>query len=126
MRSPYKCVREERLHDNVIKWKHFPRYWPFVRGIHRSPINSPHKGQICGALMFSLICAWIHGSVNNRQAGDLRRHRAHYDVTVMESLVTYRRFSVNTACIPTCVAEIGRADFTHIFIWFYFMNMNLS
>ena len=33
-----------QLHDVVIKWKHFPRYWPFVRGIHRSPVNSPHKG----------------------------------------------------------------------------------
>ena len=33
------------LHDDVIKWKHFPRYWPFVRGMHRSPVNSPHKGQ---------------------------------------------------------------------------------
>ena len=32
-------------HDDVIKWKHFPRSWPFVRGIHRSPVNSPHKGQ---------------------------------------------------------------------------------
>ena len=42
-------------HDDVIKWKHFPRYRPFVRGIHRSPANSPHKGQWCGALMFSLI-----------------------------------------------------------------------
>ena len=30
-------------HDDVIKWKHFPRYWPFVRGIHRWPVNSPHK-----------------------------------------------------------------------------------
>ena len=45
------------LHDDVIKWKHFPCYWPFVRGIHRSPVNSPHKGQWRGALMFSLICA---------------------------------------------------------------------
>ena len=36
-------------HDDVIKWKHFPRYWPFVRGIHRSPVNSPHKGQWRGA-----------------------------------------------------------------------------
>ena len=70
-------------HDDVIKWKHFPRYWPFVRGIHRSPVNSPHKGQWRGALMFSLIFAWINGWVNNREAGDLRRHRAHYDVTVM-------------------------------------------
>ena len=43
-------------HDDVIKWKHYPRYWPFVRGIHRSPVNSPHKGQWRGALMFSLIC----------------------------------------------------------------------
>ena len=46
-------------HDDVIEWKHFPRYWPFVRGIHRSPVNSPHKGQWRGALMFSLICVWI-------------------------------------------------------------------
>ena len=45
------------LHDDVIKWKHFPCYWPLVRGIHWSPVNSPHKGQWRGALMFSLICA---------------------------------------------------------------------
>ena len=42
------------LHDDVITWKHFPRYWPFVRGIHRPPVNSPNKGQWRGALMFSL------------------------------------------------------------------------
>ena len=70
-------------HDDVIKWKHFPRYWPFVRGIQRSPVNSPHKGQWCGALTFSLICVWINCWVNNSEAGDLRRYRAHYDVTVM-------------------------------------------
>ena len=52
-------------HDDVVKWKHFPRYWPFVRGIHRSTVNSLHKGQWRGALMFSLICAWINGRVNN-------------------------------------------------------------
>ena len=66
-------------HDDVIKWKHFPRYWPFVRGIHRSPVNSPHKGQWRGALMFSLICAWTNSWVNNRDAGDLKRHRTHCD-----------------------------------------------
>ena len=70
-------------HDDVIKWKHFPRYWPFVRGIHRSPVNSPHKGQWRGALMFTFICARINGWVNNREAGDLRRNRAHSDVIVM-------------------------------------------
>ena len=67
----------------IIKWKHFPYYWPFVRGIHRSPVNSPHKGQWCGAFMFSLNCAWTNGWVNNRNAGDLRRNHAHYDVNVM-------------------------------------------
>ena len=72
-------------HDDVIKWKNFPRYWPFVRGIHRGPLISPHKGQWRGALMFSLICVWINGWVNNRDAGDLRRYRAHYDVIVMDS-----------------------------------------
>ena len=71
-------------HDDVIKWKHFPRYWPFVQGIHRSPVNTPHKGQWRGALMFTLICARIKGWVYNREAGDLRRHRApHYDVIIM-------------------------------------------
>ena len=71
-------------HDDVIKWKHFPRYWPFVPGIHRSPINSPHKGQWCRALMFSLICAWIYGWANNREADNLRRHRAHNCLTVTD------------------------------------------
>ena len=50
---------------------------------HRSPVNSPQKGQWRGALMFSLICVWINGWVNNREADDLRRYGAHYDVIVM-------------------------------------------
>ena len=63
----------------------FPRYRPFVRGLHRSPVNSPHKGQWRGALLFSLICPWINDWVNKCETGDLRRHRAHCDVTVMTS-----------------------------------------
>ena len=70
-------------HDDVIKWKHFPRNWPFVRKIHRSPVNFPHKGQWRGALMFSLIYVWINDWANNREAGDLRRQHGHYDVIVM-------------------------------------------
>ena len=70
-------------HHDVIKWKHFPRYWLFVRGIHLSPVNSRHKRQWRGAFMFSLICTRINRWVNNSKAGDLRRHRAHYDVIVM-------------------------------------------
>ena len=75
-------------HDDVIEWKHLPRYWPFVRGIHRSPVNSPHKGQWRGAFMFSLICARINGWVNNHEVGDLRSHHTHYDVIVMSVSVT--------------------------------------
>ena len=71
------------IHADVIKWKHFPRYWPFVRIIHRLLVTSPHRGQRRGSLMFSLIYVWINCWVNNREAGDLRRNRAHYDVTVM-------------------------------------------
>ena len=73
------------IYDDVIKWKHFLRYWPLVWGIHRSPVNSPHKGQWRGALVFSLICTWFNGWVNNREAGDLRRHHAHCDVIVMKA-----------------------------------------
>ena len=61
-----------------------PCYWPFVQGIHRSPVNSPHKGQWRGALMFSLICARINGWVNSGEAGGLRHQRAHYDLVVMQ------------------------------------------
>ena len=68
-------------------WRHqmeiFPRYWPLVRGLHRPPVNSPHKGQWRRALMYILICAWINRWVNNREASDLRRHLAHYDVILM-------------------------------------------
>ena len=88
------------LHDDVIKWKHFPRYWPFVRGIHRSPVNSPHKGQWRGALMLSLICTWINGWVNNGNAGDLRRYRAHYDVTVT-------RHDSRISHSPRCIRKIS-------------------
>ena len=51
-RWPIPQDRQHVFHDDVMKWKHFPRYWPFVRRIHRSPVNSPHKGQWRGALMF--------------------------------------------------------------------------
>ena len=81
------CVATSYLkytsHDDVIKWKKFPRYWPFVREIHRSPVNSPHKGQWRGALMFCLIYAWTNSSANNGDTGELKSHRVHYDVILM-------------------------------------------
>ena len=86
-------------HDDVIKRKYFPRYWPFARGIHRWPVNSPREGQWRGALMFPLICAWIHSWVNNWEAGDLGRHLSHYDVIVMivsnQKTVTWTQWTLD-------------------------------
>ena len=94
-------------HDAVIKWKHFPRYWPFVRGIHRSPVNSPHKGQWRGALIFSLIYVWINDWENNREAGDLKRYRAHCDVTVMSLMLTLEyRLMVLMFCMKLTVGIV--------------------
>ena len=76
------------------KWKPFPVYRPFVRGIHRSSAGSPHKGQWRGALIFSLIWAWTKVWENSRDAGDSRRNRAYYDVTVMDL--------IGTGESPTC------------------------
>ena len=54
-----------------------------VRGIQRWLLDSPHKGQWRGDLMFSFICAWTKHWANSPDAGDLRRHIAHYDVTTI-------------------------------------------
>ena len=81
----------------------FPRYWKFVRGIHRPPVNSPHKGQWRGALMFSLISAWINGWVNNGEAGDLRCRHAHYDVVVMTNKETNGVPPMNLKLCPILV-----------------------
>ena len=93
------------IDDDIIKWKHFLRYWPCVWGIHRSLVNSLHKGKWCWALMFSLICAWINGWGNSREAGDLRHHHAHYDVSVMYhlvSLIIVTSLCRDTPAVSTC------------------------
>ena len=78
-----RCVSSECPMMTSSNRNIFSCYWPFVRGIHRSPVNSPHKGQWRAALIFSLVFVWINAWVNTREAGDLRRHRTHYDVIVM-------------------------------------------
>ena len=57
--------------------------------------GSPHKGQWRGALMFSLICAWTNDWGNNRGAGNLRRHCAHYDVTIIQHVAGGFAWSLN-------------------------------
>ena len=72
-----------------------------------APMNSPHTVQWRGALMFSFICAWINGWVNNHEAGDLGRYRAHYDVIVMRMYA------------PASVCLLLSASTTCFIIWFY-------
>ena len=97
-------------HDDVIEWKHFPRYWPFVW----SPVNSPHKGQWRGALMFSLICVWINGWVNNREAGDLRRYRAHCDVTVMDFTEIWIRIKKSAKAVQLKFLAKNLSHYVHV------------
>ena len=111
-------ITVDMINDDVTKWKHFPRYWPFVRGIHRSPVNSPHKGQ--EALMFSLICARINGWVNNREAGDLRRHRAHYDVIVMDSVNIWGVHPCRNTFLCMCMIykdALFKIPTLYLFLW---------
>ena len=70
-------------HDDVIKWKHFRVTGHFVREIHRSLANTLTKASDAELWCFLRSVPWINGWVNNREAADLRRHRAHYDVIVM-------------------------------------------
>ena len=52
--------------------------------------NSPATGKfraqrpVTWSFDVFFICAWINGWVNNREAGDLRRYRAYYDVIEIE------------------------------------------
>ena len=72
---------------SVAWWRHQMETFSALLAlcVGNSPVTgeSPHKGQWRGALMFSLICSWINTWVHNREAGDVRRHRAHYDVSVI-------------------------------------------
>ena len=77
----------------ITWWRHqmgtFSALLAFCAGNSPVPVNSPHKGQWLGALMFPLICAWVHGCANNREADDSRCHSAHYDVTVMACKIRF-------------------------------------
>ena len=102
-KKPSNTFQFTSKYENIPPWwrqmeAFFAWYWPFVPGIHRSPVNSPHKDQWRGALVFSLICAWIISWVNNREAGDLRRYLAHCDVSVSIYLVVY---SLHHNVVPT-------------------------
>ena len=58
--------------------------------------NSPVSGEFPAALIFSLICVWIKGWVNNREAGGLRRYRAHYDGYWIKFKIYLLQFKIET------------------------------
>ena len=87
VQSHCKYQRYHNDHDDVIKWRHFPRHWPFVRGIYGRqwiPLTKTSDADLWCFLWFKQ--AWINHWVNNGEAGDLRRHQAHHDVTVTTAL----------------------------------------
>ena len=126
-----------QVSDDVIKWKHFLHYWPFVWGIHQSLVNSPHKGQWCRALMFSLTCVWINDWVNNREAHYLRGHCTHYDITAMETdlnalmlflmlMVWKYLYSCLIISNTNMTIEINNTtQWNYIIHWFIFIQFNL-
>ena len=77
-------------------------------GEFTGPVNSPHKGQWRGALMFSLICTRIKGWINNVKAGDLRRYRTHYDAIVMQA--TYLLCDNSYCCVTSVLLEFQARD----------------
>ena len=86
-------------------WRHqmeaFSALLALCAGISPVPVNSPHKGQRRGALMLSLICAWMNDWVNNCEAGDLRR--VHYDVIVMDGINgKWNGIPPNSFCTRLC------------------------
>ena len=86
------------------------------------PVNSPHNGQWRGALMFSLICVRINGWVNYREAGDLIRHRGHYDVNVtkhiawfgVRCLQTYSMYLIQVTCFDTFAVYLCNTEWMRI------------
>ena len=87
--------------SNVIAWwrnqmETFSALLALCEGFHRSPLDSPDKGQWRRVLMYSLNCAWTNGSAYYRDAYDLRRHRNHHDVIVMTCYLDCRRMLLSS------------------------------
>ena len=88
-------------------------------------MNSPQKSQWRRALMSSLSCVWINGWVNNREAGDLRRYRAHYDVIVCEEATLSQQGSVLPVCLSSCYRCLcmGHGKLTRKACWYLEGNL---
>ena len=102
----------QACHGDVIKWKHFLRYWLLCgefTGRWWIPLTKASDAQLW---CFLLICAWTNGWVNNWDAGDLRHHRTQYDVAVMWQLC----WSVHLDNFLFFVEYIFTIHHVHIFL----------
>ena len=93
------------LHDDVIKWKYFPCYCPLWG---ESPVTGgfPSQKSVTRSLILSLMCAWTDGWANNRDVGDLRRHRAHYDVNLMCTTIDEKFVEMMTFALQCLLQEL--------------------
>ena len=80
--------------EHIPNKDHIPLQWR--HNDHDGVSN--HQPDDCFAV--SLICTWINGWVNNRETGDLKRHRAHYDVIVMQPSDTTGTTNQGSVCLP--------------------------
>ena len=120
-----KC---ELFHGDVTKMEPFSVLLALWVGSQRSQVNSPQKDQWSGALMFFLTCAGINGPVNNREAGDLRQHRTHYDVPIIpyslgrNCIIILPWFESNDSCYFAWSLTIPVFTFTNK--WYVLSDLN--
>ena len=100
----------------VSRWRHQMEIFSALLTLCAG--NSPVKGNDAGLWCFLWSAPWINGWVNNREAGDLRRHRAHYDVIVMMNLIAILRQGQSKMLIiwlhrqPGARVQVERLDST--------------
>ena len=111
-------------------WRHqmetFSALMTLCAGIHRAPVTSPLKGQWRGALMFSLICAWISGWANDREAGDLRRHCANFDDAAMRRSEIPNVIWTRKTCCNCCVYHHWHWCIRNILPRITYLNLSLA
>ena len=73
-------VDSHHCHYDVIKWKHFPHYWPFVRGIHQSLVDSSSQRPVTRSFdVFFDLCL-------NKWLGNRKQSRSRWFETPSQSL----------------------------------------
>ena len=102
-----------RLHDDIIKWKHFLCYWPFVRRIHQLPVNSPHIGQWHGALLLFLSCALSNEWCNNQDADGL----------ILDAISLIMTYMLSFECAINLITKSLKIAMSAETFWVYLLTM---